>query len=435
MAFVPGHKHDLFLSYAHDEAVWADAFRKALCTEFHVRTGAEVTVWQDSQKLRVGQKWADEIEVGIRTAAAFLAIVSPIYMNSWWCRKERAVVLEKKLEALKVDSLYRFLKVVKTPGSEDPVADLQDIRFFNPADGYEHPEGSPEFTATIRALARDVRELLTLLSNKAQEIYVAPPETSDMRTEREELIRELKDRGFTIKPDYLLDPWYGKDAIRRAMDKVTHVIFILCVAPDDFTSDQIEVAQELGRPVVYWTRPGSAVGLPELPAGSERLGGRSIRELIPQLLEKLKPRETPEPAPSSTGAAQVYLNYDTTLPEDARIAERIAVEVSDRKLEVLRSARDGGHEQRMRSANAVLVIRAAHPHPDEWLKLNAMELVLAKQIYQKDPDFLAKGLLVADPARLGTMAAGVPLYAWSDRFSPQTLEPFFEKLRAADAGR
>ena len=73
MAFVPGHKHDLFLSYAHAEAAWTDAFRKALCDEFQVRAGEVVTVWQDSRDLRVGQKWATEIEEGIRNAAAFLA--------------------------------------------------------------------------------------------------------------------------------------------------------------------------------------------------------------------------------------------------------------------------------------------------------------------------------------------------------------------------
>src|SRR4051794_4533532 len=116
MAFVPGHKHDLFLSYAHAEMAWVEVFSKALCTEFQVRAGEPVTVWQDSQNLRLGQKWGDQIVEGIRGAAAFLAIVSPIYLNSPWCREERSTVLEKTLEALRVDSFYRLLKIVKTPG-------------------------------------------------------------------------------------------------------------------------------------------------------------------------------------------------------------------------------------------------------------------------------------------------------------------------------
>src|SRR3954447_4491535 len=117
MAFVPGHKHDLFLSYAHEEAPWTAAFRKALCDEFQVRTGEALTVWQDSRNLRVGQKWAPEIEEGIRNAAVFLAVVSPLYLKkSPWCAEERRIALERTLEALKVESFYRFLKIIKTPG-------------------------------------------------------------------------------------------------------------------------------------------------------------------------------------------------------------------------------------------------------------------------------------------------------------------------------
>src|ERR1017187_1418894 len=258
MAFVPGYKHDLFLSYAHAEGAWADAFRKALCDEFQVRTGEVVTVWQDTRNLRVGQKWASEIEEGIRNAAAFLAIVSPSYLNSPWCRQERAIVLEKKLEALKVESLYRFLKIIKTPGPgnahEELLGALQDIRFFNPANDYELPEGSAEFTAMIRASVRQIRELLTLMSNKGQEPYIAPGAIEILK-EREALERELKDRGFTIKPEILLSSDFGKGPILNAMDRVSHAIFVLGSVYDEFTAEQIEAAQDLGKPVVFWIQP------------------------------------------------------------------------------------------------------------------------------------------------------------------------------------
>jgi hypothetical protein len=446
MAFVPGHKHDLFLSYAHAEAAWADAFRKALCDEFQVRAGEEVTVWQDSGNLRLGHKWMSEIEEGIRNAAAFLAIVSPNYLNSPWCRKERAIVLEKKLEALKVESFYRFLKVIKTPGPakahEELLGALEDIRFFNPADGYEFPGGSAEFTAMIRAIVRHIRELLTLMSNQGQELYAAPG-AIEMHNEREELKRELKDRGFTVKPEILLDSAFGKGPIRNAMDKVSHAIFVLGGVYDEFTAEQIETAQELGKPVLFWIQPGAGqnemVGrihdLGELPSGSEVLGGRSIREMIPQLLGKLKPRETSEPAAPSPGITRVYVNYDTTMPEDSRIAARIAGAIRDRKFETVESGRDGDHDRLMRTSTAVLLFRAANPNPDQWLKLNAMELALAGQIFEKKPDFAAKALLVTDPARIQAQAAGVPVYAYSERFA-ETLEPFFSRLstaRSADA--
>ena len=442
MAFVSGRKHDLFLSYAHAEAAWAEAFRKALCDEFQVRTGEQLTLWQDSHNLRLGQKWQSEIEEGIRNARAFLAIVSPGYFKSPWCRDERRIALEKTLEALKVESFYRFLKVVKTPGPgkahEEFLGALEDIRFFNEADGYELPASSPEYTSMIRVCFRHIRELLTLMSNKGQELYVAPG-AIEMYKEREELERELKDKGFNVKPEILLDSTFGKGPVRKAMDKASLAIFVLGRVYDEFTAEQIEVAQELGKPAVFWVQPGvgqkDMLGrLPdpgELPPGSEVLGGRAIRQMIDQLLEKLKPRPAPEAAPADSGVARVYLNYDSTLPEDSRIAIRISEVLRGRKFEVVQSGRDGDHDRLMRTSNAVLLFRAANPNPDPWLKFNAMELALASQIFEKKPDFAAKALLVTEPARIQAQAAGVPVYPYSEPFAPETLEPFFESLRRA----
>ena len=442
MPYVSGHKHDLFLSYAHAEAAWADSFRKALCDEFRVRSGQELTVWQDTRNLRTGQKWESEIADGIRDAAAFLAIVSPTYLRSLWCGEERGIALEKELDALKVESLYRFLKIVKTPGPgnahEELLEVLQDIRFFNPADGYEILEGSAEFTAAIRKIVRDIRELFTLMNNKNQELYIAPG-AKEMRKERADLECELKDRGFTLKPEVVLGPDFGERSIRNAMDKVSHAIFVLGSVFEDFTVRQMNVARDLGKPIVSWIQPGAGRSgtlarihdLGQLPASSEVLGGRSIREMIPQLLEKLKPRDVIEPTIPESGVPRVYVNYDATLPEDSRIAARIAGMFRERKFEAVESGRDGGHDRLMRTSNAVLLFRAAHPDPDQWLKFNAMELALAGQIYQKKPDFAARALLVTDPARIRAQAAGIPIYPYSEQFSPDTLAPFFDKLQAA----
>jgi hypothetical protein len=448
MAFVPGYKHDLFLSYAHFEAAWAEAFTKALCNEFQERTGDQVTFWHDSKNLRLGEKWTAEIEEGIRSAAAFLAIVSPTYLKKPWCTEERRIALEKSLEALKVQSFYRFLKVIKTPGPgkahEELLGAIQDIRFFSAADGYEFPAGSAEFTATIRACFRQIRELLTLMSNKGREIYAAPG-AIDMYKEREELAQTLKDRGFTIKPEILLDAGFGKGPIRKAMEKATFVLFVFGATFDEFTNDQIEVAQELGKPVVFWVQPGAGQKdtlrrIHELrPPGSEILGGRSIQEMIPQLLEKLKPKPAPQDAGPDSGTLRVYLNYDSTLPEDSRLAMRIGEVVRGRNLEVARSGREGDHQGLMRTSQAVLLFRAANPKPDEWLNEYARELALPWQIFEKSADFDAKALLVTEPERVRVLkAAGVPVYPYSEPFEPETLGPFFDSLRSArssDAAR
>ena len=166
MPFVPGYKHDLFLSYAHLEAPWVDAFRKAVSQEFQERAGKPITFWQDQQNLRLGQKWTDEIAAGVLQTAAFLAIISPSYLNSTWCVRERRLLLDHYggLDQLKIESFYRLLKIIKTPGPGQAhlnlLKELQPVRFFNEADQYEIPQDSKEYTALIRDTVRAIRELL-----------------------------------------------------------------------------------------------------------------------------------------------------------------------------------------------------------------------------------------------------------------------------------
>ncbi len=439
MAFVPGHPHDLFLSYAHDESAWCEAFRKAVSEEFHVRTGRTLTFWQDARNLRTGQRWEDEIETAIREAAAFVAVVSPIYLNSAWCRRERGIVLENTLEALKVEPFYRFFKVAKTPDQRkawETMLGLQATRFFGTLDEFELAEGAPEYVARVREIVRHIRELLTLMSNKGQEIYIAPG-AIEMAGERDKLLHELQDRGYTIKPDTLLDDTYPRQDLLDAMDKVSHAIFVLGADYDRFTANQVEAATELGKPILFWIQPGPGQdamrrridGFGQLPPGSEILGVRSIREMVPPLLEKLKPADPVAPVVAGNGANRVYINYDTTGGE-SHIAEQIAAAARQRNLEVLRPP-DGDHARLMQSANALLLFRAARIEPDRWLELNAMELAFAGQIFQRQPDYLAKGLLVNDPNRLQNRAPGVPVYPYAEPFAPEILDPFFTALGAA----
>jgi hypothetical protein len=230
------------------------------------------------------------------------------------------------------------------------------------------------------------------------------------------------------------------------MENVALAVFIFGGVYDEFTDIQVEVAQELCKPVVFWVRPGKERehicgrinALRGNPEDSEVLGGRSLREMADQLLEKLKPKPAPQEAVPDSGKARVYLNYDSTLPEDSRIATRIGEVIRGRNLEVVRSGREGDHQGLMRTSQAVLLFRAANPKPDEWLNEYAKELALPWQIFEKSADFDAKALLVTEPERVRVLkAAGVPVYPYSEAFA-ETLDPFFDSLRkarSADAPR
>jgi hypothetical protein len=329
MAFVPGHSHDLFLSYAHAERAWADAFRKALCDEFHMLTGRPLAVWEDRSDLRLGQNWATEVELAVRDSAAFLAIVSPSYFTSRWCLQERQIFLENGLDAVMVESLYLFLKVIKTPGPdrthEQFLPQVVSIDAFNGADGFELPVGSAAYTSMIRSSAHAVHTVLRALTKKAgRELYVAC-NSGDMGADRERLVRELEAQGFRVKPDHPLGPEFGWGAARSAMEKSSHAVFLLGASYDPYTEDRIRAANDLSKPAVFCIHTARSAhaesgqmallsrirDLSGVPPESNILTGPSIgaisQDLVSFLHETRSPRvpaEEPKPVRDVHGSGQ-----------------------------------------------------------------------------------------------------------------------------------
>lgn len=454
MAFVPGYKHDLFLSYAHPESAWVEAFRRALSQEFQERTGKAISIWQDSQNLRFGQNWTAEIEEGISRAAAFVAVVSPLYHNSAWCKEERSSFLKHYggLDKLKVESFYRFLKIVKSPGPGKAhlnlLRELQHMKFFNESDGFELPIDSKEFTAMIRDTARTIRELLTLMTNRQQALYVAPV-PQDMDTDRSDLLNQLADWGYNVKPEILLSQDFGLEPVREEMGKCTLAIFLLGSVYDEFLEDQVKAAQELNKRIVFWIHPSKLRTADEhqsalidriredLPAGAQILGGASIRSMIEQLRGALEPKEEMAAAAApGAGRAKVYLIYDSTLATESQTANRLGEMLRESHLEVLHNERNTNHDQLMRTSNGVLVFRAANVEPDHWLGAYVKDLRFAKEIFEKEP--AAKALLVSKPERIKQDLTGIDVLGYDEPFSAGTLAPFIDKLRtngAPDAGR
>ena len=97
MAYVAGFKYDLFISYSHidNEPVeegkgWIDEFESRLKQALWARIGTrEVNIWRDP--LIDGNVVFDErIRAALKESAALIAITSPGYLKSEYCRQELA---------------------------------------------------------------------------------------------------------------------------------------------------------------------------------------------------------------------------------------------------------------------------------------------------------------------------------------------------------
>jgi hypothetical protein len=108
MAFTPGFDHDLFVSYAHldndpmgvevegwvrPSDGWVDALVKKVQSELSKRLGSgQVRAYMDPQ-LDGNRPITPELLSAVRRSAMLMVILSPGYLHSEWCKRERHAFL------------------------------------------------------------------------------------------------------------------------------------------------------------------------------------------------------------------------------------------------------------------------------------------------------------------------------------------------------
>ena len=96
MAFVPSHEHDVFVSYAHADNEPPADYDKGWVTHLieQVRNGLGMEacpghdVWTDTGLAGNVELTKQIVEV-LESAATLVVVLSPAYVDSEWCRRER----------------------------------------------------------------------------------------------------------------------------------------------------------------------------------------------------------------------------------------------------------------------------------------------------------------------------------------------------------
>jgi len=104
----------LFLSYAEEDKQTASQIAEWLRSN-----GFDVYRWEDPG--RRGRRFIKQIEDAIKSADAFLALLSPSFLASDWCRRERELALrrEQGLQASDPDrDFIHVLQILATPSSD-----------------------------------------------------------------------------------------------------------------------------------------------------------------------------------------------------------------------------------------------------------------------------------------------------------------------------
>lgn len=246
---------DVFISYRHLDNELLDEQGKGWIDNFHERfesvlgeaLGYEPKIWRDP-RLPGNVYFADVLEERIKKTAVVISILSPGYLQSDWCMGELREFcrLADQTGGLVVGDRMRIFKVVKTHIERE-----QHPPEFQKQLGYEFYEidkmtqrpvafgqelgrnRDQRYWSKLDDLAWDVKQVLSIINprakaasgasvfNRAQGTIYLAQTTRDMSEERDQIKRELQNRGYDILPDRelpLISPNY-EEVVRECVGR------------------------------------------------------------------------------------------------------------------------------------------------------------------------------------------------------------------------
>lgn len=102
MAYVPGFKHDIFISYASDNNPkpkankvrgWVTESKERLKDYLKAKLGRELKIWFDEDNIINGDIFDTKIRDALENSATILIFLSSAYLRSDWCEMERDAFL------------------------------------------------------------------------------------------------------------------------------------------------------------------------------------------------------------------------------------------------------------------------------------------------------------------------------------------------------
>ena len=244
---------DVFISYRHLDNELLDEQGKGWIDNFHERfesvlgeaMGYEPSIWRDP-RLPGNVYFADVLEERIRNTAVVISILSPGYLQSEWCMGELREFcrLADNTGGLLAGDKMRIFKVVKTHIDRE-----QHPLEFQKQLGYEFYEldkttkrpvafgqelgrhRDQRYWSKLDDLAWDVKQVLSIINPRAKTppkgsvfsralaaVYLAQT-TRDLSEARDQIKRELQNRGYDILPERelpLISPSY-EEAVRECV--------------------------------------------------------------------------------------------------------------------------------------------------------------------------------------------------------------------------
>lgn len=486
--YVPGFKHDVFISYAHvdnlsftDDEGWVAGFHRSLEISLAHRLGRLdiFSVWRD-RKLHGNDEWEDTIDAACRDSAVGVFVLSPGFVASDRCRRElEALATTEKAKGRSRPAISRLFKVhLSAVADRDVPERLRTVNGYpfhaiDPITGHEErfrrtrePDSDQRYWNSLGDLARDLAAMLQEMRGFALGVAAnSPPPgpvvflaevTDDLVQEREDLRRSLVQGGVRVFPEKPL-PTTTEELLSRLREDLVQARFSVHLIGSfygrrpvgearSFTHVQYDQAGEVGVPRLLWVprevdpkrvREAEQRNLLAVlesepdsahPAELLKIGLEEMKELL--LSRLFPPAEKPLP---ETPGALVYISC--CRPEDDVWAHDLCAALRSARHDVVLRVRKGErtelendkhHLANLRYCDALLVLYATASV--DWVR---NELIKARRA-RRGAGFVMsvyESPSPPDKEELGLEFGNLVVLRCRDVAGPERLRPLLDRLR------
>lgn len=429
MAFVPDYDNDIFVSYAHVdneplprvEQGWVSTLMSGLKTRLAQLLGRSeaFSVWRDP-KLSAHESLTPQILNALKQSATLLIVLSPGYLASEWCLREKNTFLELTRQRIRAGSRVFVVERDQVQPDEKPeeLRELLGYRFWvmEQESNRLHILGDPQpnpgdprdrgYYDKLNDLAGGLADELKRLQKAAEQQKVLSPiteqppadirpavflaeVTDDLLDQRDEVQRYLDQAGFRVLPTVTLESATLQQALAQDLPQCKLFVQLLSHLPGKhrYPQRQCQGARDAKAPILQWCDPALKLNAVTDPDQRDLLAGDTVlavhleefkREVVKRA--SVKPAENPPPSPGPL----VLLNASD---EDDSLGQAVA-EVFDRNgVGYVMPLRVGEPaeiredlEQRLLESDGVIIVYGAVTH--KWARnqvLNCQKFMSLRQ--------------------------------------------------------
>jgi hypothetical protein len=410
MAFVPGYDNDIFVSYAHVDNVplpgaeegWVSTLMSGLKTRLAqlLSRSGDFVVWRDP-KLSAHEPLTLQLLSALKQSAALLIVLSPGYLASEWCLREKNTFLQLARQRVRTGSRIFVVERHRFQPEEKPeeLRELLGYRFWvmdeesNRLRILGEPEPDPHdqrYYDKLNDLASDLSEELKRLQQAAKQQQVSPPipeqlpadtrpaiflaeVTDDLLDQREEVQRYLDQAGFRVLPAMAFE---SADALQQslAQDLPQCKLFVQLLSPlsgrHRYPRRQYDGARDTKIPILQWCDPALKLDTVTDPDQLALLKGETVLAVhLEEFKREVVKRAKAEPiakSPPPSIAPLVFLNAHE---DDHSLEQNITQVIKKNQLGCVVPLHKGEPaeirqdlEQRLLESDGVVIVYGAIAH-------------------------------------------------------------------------